>query len=91
MSDGHNTPEDHKDHQDEHRRVFNILRFVVHTFIRLLGEVEAYVEVEVGDEVLVYNIAGIVRYVGFNHFAGWTWIGIRLCKPFGLNRKRKGK
>ena len=35
--------------------------------------------------MLVCNVAGIVKYVCFTHFADWTWIGIRLCKPIGKN------
>ena len=35
--------------------------------------------------MLVSNVAGVVKYVGLTHFAIGTWIGIRICKPIGLN------
>ena len=47
-----------------------------------------YAEVEVGDEVLVSKVAGIVKYVGLPHFANGVWIGIKFKKILLAGIKR---
>ena len=44
--------------------------------------------VEIGDMVIIngnHEVPGVVKYIGYTHFAKGIWIGIKIPKAIGLN------
>ena len=52
------------------------------------SEEEKNSDVEIGDVVIIngnHKVPGVVKYIGYTHFAKGTWIGIKIPKAIGLN------